>query len=271
MAGCALSVNLNKIALVRNSRGGDRPAPVAFARTALTVGAAGITVHPRPDLRHIRPDDVAALASELADHWPGAEFNIEGNPLEGPAGDYPGYLELVRRARPAQATLVPDTAGQLTSDHGFLLDAPTISMLVPIVDELHALGCRVSLFMDPDPSAIERVPATGADRIELYTGPYAQAHQAARGSAAASALTGALELHARAADAARRIGLGVNAGHDLDQDNLTAYVAAVGPSEVSIGHALVSDALEAGFAPTVAAYLTCLEAAGSRGHTRRPS
>lgn len=255
MPGCALSVNLNKIALVRNARGDRRPDPLEFAASALRCGAAGITVHPRPDQRHIRPDDVHALAALLQTDWPTAEFNIEGNPLEGALGEYPGYLALVRAARPQQATLVPDASGQLTSDHGFELDDATIAGLQPIVAELHALGCRVSLFMDPEPGRIERVPETGADRIELYTGPYA--HSAASGSAAE--LAAMLATHARAARQARALGLEVNAGHDLDQGNLRQYVDAVRPAEVSIGHALISDALDAGFEPTVRAYLECIE------------
>ena len=242
-----LSVNLNKVALLRNARGGGRPDVGALGRVCVGAGAAGLTLHPRPDGRHARADDVAALAAWLPDA--GAELNVEGNPF-APAGAagayvYPGFVEIVRRSRPTQATLVPDAAGQLTSDHGWRFPD---ARLAPVVAELQALGCRVSLFLDPDPGAMPAAAETGADRVELYTGPYAEA--AARGEA------GLLDRYAAAAEAARAAGLGVNAGHDLDLENLGPFLRAVpGVAEVSIGQALVADALERGLAATVRAYL----------------
>ena len=240
-----LSVNVNKVAVLRNSRGGARPDVVAAARTCLAAGAHGITVHPRPDLRHIRPDDVDALGPVMH----GFELNIEGNPFAPPnARGYPGLEAILARARPAQATLVPDADAQLTSDHGFDL-ARDAGRLMPIVAALKALGLRVSLFVDEDAADLARAAEIGADRIEIYTGPYAQAH--ASGDAGAS-----LERCARTAEAAQRAGLGVNAGHDLDQHNLGDFLAAVpGVLEVSIGHALFADALDEGLATTVRRYL----------------
>jgi len=243
----ALSVNINKIAVLRNSRGHDLPDPVVAARVAIEAGCDGITVHPRPDQRHIRVDDVARVGAVLGN----VEYNIEGNPFAPPRGTYPGYLELVRRARPAQATLVPDGDGQLTSDHGFDL-VRDADRLVPLVRELKSLGCRVSLFVDADVLDVERAADIGADRIELYTEPYAAAFAA--GDAAR-----ALDDCVRTADRARACGLGVNAGHDLNQANLGALKHAI-PflAEVSIGHALFGEALYAGLAPTVRAYLEIL-------------
>lgn len=246
-----LSVNVNKIALLRNARGGRIPDLLHLADVALGAGAAGITVHPRPDLRHVRPGDVTALARHLRTRWPDRELNVEGNPFEGPRDNgYPGFLPLVEAAVPTQVTLVPDAPGQLTSDHGFrpTQDAPR---LAPVVARLHGLGSRVSLFMDPEPEELRRVPDTGADRVELYTGPYAEA--AAEGVGARL-----LDAHGAAAALVRELGLGLNAGHDLDLHNLSAYAGAVDPDEVSIGHALVADALERGLAPTVRAYLDAL-------------
>lgn len=243
-----LSVNVNKIALLRNSRSGEIPDPVKFSRIALEAGAAGITVHPRPDERHIRTSDVQHLADLLSKRaYEGREFNIEGNPFIG------RYMEICRHAAPDQCTLVPDAPGQATSDHGWDI-ATNLNRLKPIVDELHNLGCRVSLFMDPDIDAIKRVPDTGADRIELYTEGYAKAH-AAGGSEAKRAL----KRYAEAAQTARDLGLGVNGGHDLNLDNLGKFVAIPGILEVSIGHALVADALEMGMDAAVQAYLQVIE------------
>ena len=242
-----LSVNVNKIAVLRNSRGGTRPDPVEAARVALEAGCYGITVHPRPDQRHVRVDDVARIAAVLGK----AEYNIEGNPFAPPRGTYPGLVELARGVRPAQVTLVPDGDAQITSDHGFDL-ARDAARLVPLVRAFKDIGCRVSLFMDADAPDIERVADVGADRIEIYTGPYALAH--ARGDAAR-----ALDACARTAERARACGLGVNAGHDLDQDNLGALTRAI-PflDEVSIGHALIGEALYEGLAVTVRRYLAIL-------------
>jgi pyridoxine 5-phosphate synthase len=247
-----LSVNVNKVAVLRNSRGGVAPSVTAAARAVLAAGAAGITVHPRPDARHIRADDVSALAQLVRAP---AELNIEGNPFAPPRADYPGLLSLVRAARPAQVTLVPDGDGQLTSDHGFTLTAAELARLGPLVADLRAAGARVSLFVDAGVRGLAQAAALGVGRIELYTGPYAEAHAAgdARRELAALAAT------AREAQAA---GLAVNAGHDLSQANLGDFLAGVpGVAEVSIGHALIGEALYAGLEATVRAYLAILSAA----------
>lgn len=254
-----LSVNVNKIAVLRNSRGGHEPDVVRAARACLDAGAHGITVHPRPDARHIRADDVHSLAALTRTR--GVEFNLEGNPFAPPRPGYPGFLALCEQVRPAQATLVPDDDGQLTSDHGFDFARDT-ERLKPLVAGLKSLGCRVSLFADAhgDPAldtaagGIERAAETGADRVELYTGPYADADAVA-----------AVTMLARFAAVARRAqaaGLGINAGHDLSQANLGAFLSAVpGVLEVSIGHALIGEALYAGLDATVRGYLAILVAA----------
>lgn len=244
----ALSVNLNKVALVRNTRHLGIPSVTRAATLCLQAGASGITVHPRPDARHIRPADVTELATLLQD-WPDREFNVEGNPFHN-------LMDCVRDLRERglpvhQVTFVPDSEGQFTSDHGWNLTADA-DRLKPLIAQAHALGVRVSLFMDADPQAMAAARAVGADRVELYTEPYA----AAWGSAAQ---TSELERFAQAAQAAQEAGLGVNAGHDLNRDNLAAFVQQV-PAvlEVSIGHALIADALELGYGATIAAYLKCL-------------
>ena len=249
-----LSVNVTQIAGLRNSRGGREPDVVHAARTCLDAGAHGITVHPRPDARHIRADDVYALAKLAGER--GVELNLEGNPFAPPRTGYPGFMALCERVRPAPATLVPDGDGQLTSDHGFDFSRDS-GRLRPMVAGLKSLGCRVSLFADAhgDPSldtaagGIERAAEAGADRVELYTGPYAEA--AAAGGAGAM-----LARFAAVARRAQRAGLGVNAGHDLSQANLGQFLAAV-PNvlEVSIGHALISEALYDGLEATVRRYL----------------
>ncbi|MBL6715043.1 MAG: pyridoxine 5'-phosphate synthase [Pseudomonadales bacterium] len=258
----ALSVNLNKIALLRNARGQDaRPALLDFARLAMQAGAAGLTVHPRPDQRHIRVADVPALAAWLRTHYPTAEFNIEGNPLAAPRADgYPGLEALVEESRPAQVTLVPDGDGQLTSDHGWAMTDEDIATLSPLVARFKKLGARVSVFMDPNPEAISRVPETGADRIELYTEPFAEAFNA-DGRRLGPATKESLALFRAAGESAQALGLGVNAGHDLDLDNLVALRTLPNLLEVSIGHALIADALELGFYGAVARYRATLEAA----------
>lgn len=247
-----LSVNVNKIAVLRNSRGGAEPNVVTAARACLDAGAHGITVHPRPDARHIRADDVYALA-ELTREY-GVEFNLEGNPFAPPRDGYPGFLTLCEQVRPAQATLVPDGDAQLTSDHGFdfVRDAQALQ---PLVAQLKALLCRVSLFADAHEDAehgMRQAAAIGADRVELYTGPYAEAHAA--GTAAAM-----LPRYVATAVQAGTAGLAVNAGHDLSQDNLGDFLRAV-PNvlEVSIGHALIGEALYAGLDATVKRYLAIL-------------
>ena len=241
-----LSVNGNKIAVLRNARGGHAPDVVRAATACLDAGAHGITVHPRPDARHVNARDVLALAALCRAR--GVEFNLEGNPFAPPREGYPGFHALCAQALPAQATLVPDADAQLTSDHGFDF-ARDGARLRPHVAALKALGCRVSLFVDAGDPAVEQAAAVGADRIELYTGPYAEGFAAGDSDAALAAC----------ADSARRAqaaGLGVNAGHDLSQANLATFLAAVpGVLEVSIGHALIDEALYAGLDATVRAYV----------------
>ncbi|MEQ8859245.1 MAG: pyridoxine 5'-phosphate synthase [Pseudomonadales bacterium] len=250
-----LSVNLNKVALLRNSRTGTTPSVVGAGRTVIASGAAGVTVHPRPDQRHIRPHDVTDLAALLAE-FPDVEFNIEGNPFAGPRGNgFPGFDALIDQARPQQATLVPDTDNQLTSDHGWDLSADT-TRLRDVIARYQSLGARVSLFMDPDPAQIELARDCGTDHIELYTGPFAaivRAHGIDHPDSLAS-----FEIYRRAARHAVTLGLGVNAGHDLDLVNLPLFRRIDEVAEVSIGHALISDALEMGLAAAVRAYLDAL-------------
>src|SRR5665647_3529494 len=231
-ARTALSVNLNKVALVRNTRHLGIPSVTRAATLCLQAGANGITVHPRPDERHIRADDVRDLAV-LLQAWPDREFNIEGNPYHNLMDV---VHDLVTHKLPVhQVTFVPDSQGQFTSDHGwsFPMDA---DRLQPLIAQAQAWGLRVSLFMDADPQAMAGAKAAGADRVELYTEPYA------------------------AARAALELGLGVNAGHDLNRDNLSTFLKRVpGVSEVSIGHALIADALELGYSATVKDYLRCID------------
>ncbi len=230
-----LSVNINKIATLRNSRGGHRPDPVQAAIDIQAFGADGITVHPRPDERHIRYADVRAIAPIIT-----TEFNIEGNPREAK------FVQLVLDVRPTQVTLVPDAAGQLTSDHGW----DTIGerkFLEEIIGVFKAAGIRTSIFVEPDARLAAAAADTGTDRIELYTEGYARAFPTEAPTAAAP--------YARAAEAAAAKDLGINAGHDLDFDNLPAFAAAIPAlAEVSIGHALISDALYYGLEATVALY-----------------
>lgn len=247
-----LSVNVNKVAVLRNSRGGREPDPVDAARIALAAGCAGITVHPRPDQRHIRGEDVTRVSGILGT----AELNIEGNPFAPPRPGYPGLLAIVQQAQPAQVTLVPDADGQLTSDHGFDLGAD-LGPLKTLVGRFKASGCRVSLFVDAGADGVERVAECGADRVEIYTGPFAEAF-------AAGAVQAELDKCVATATRARAAGLGVNAGHDLSQANLACLLRAI-PwiDEVSIGHALFSEALQAGLDTTVRRYLDILrDAAG---------
>ena len=234
-----LSVNVNKVATLRNNRSIGIPSVRRAAALCLAAGAAGITVHPRPDQRHIRPADVIELA-ELLKSFPEAEFNIEGNP-------FADYLHFAREVRPTQCTLVPDAPEARTSDHGWDLKRET-SRLGPVIETLKGLGCRVSLFMDPLPQEMELAAKLGVDRIELYTAPYAE--DFARGNPRAA------DAYTAAARRAGEVGLGVNAGHDLNLQNLAAFLAAV-PNvlEVSIGHALIADALEFGLRETVRMYL----------------
>ncbi len=238
-----LSVNVNKVATLRNTRELSIPSVVRAAQICLDAGAHGITVHPRPDQRHIRPADVRNLATLLR-KYPAAEYNIEGNPFHG-------YMDLVGEIRPTQCTLVPDEPAAFTSNQGWNLTTENIDRLRPIVQQLKEWGCRVSLFMDAT-ADMQPAAALGADRVELYTEPYAADYRK-RGNIAA-------EPFAKAAQAATAVGMKVNAGHDLSLDNLHALVAAI-PSlaEVSIGHALIADALEFGLADTVRQYLIAAE------------
>ena len=245
----ALSINLNKIALIRNSREGDYPSVVEHAKTCIDCGVDGITVHPRPDQRHIRPDDVRQLAA-LTGQLDEVEFNIEGNPFADALGSYPGLIALVQETQPDQCTLVPDADNQLTSDHGFDLTQQA-EKLAPIIRQIKAMGARVSLFMDPDIEQIKLASEVGADRIELYTGPYA----AAWGS---NQLETHFQQHLAAAKLATSLGMGVNAGHDLNLDNLAKFASIPDLLEVSIGHAFTVDSLDRGMVSALRAYQACL-------------
>jgi pyridoxine 5-phosphate synthase len=233
-----LSVNVNKIALLRNSRGANIPDLVQFALDCEQFGAEGITVHPRPDERHIRFSDVPALKSVVK-----TEFNIEGNPT-------PDFLQLVIANQPHQCTLVPDAVDQLTSDHGWDT-RKHLGFLQDTIGQLHEAGIRVSIFIDPDTELMETAQKTGTDRIELYTGPYAHDFYTNRDEA--------VRPYAEAAAAAHALGLGINAGHDLNLDNLQFFKQHVPMlAEVSIGHALVRDALYYGIQNTIQMYLKAL-------------
>jgi pyridoxine 5-phosphate synthase len=238
-----LSVNLNKVALLRNARPLAIPSVVKMGEISIAAGAHGLTVHPRPDERHIRRSDVYDLAALLKQH-PTIEYNIEGNPLESP------FMEIIREVRPHQCTLVPDDLTQNTSDHGWNV-AQDADKLKPIIAELNELGCRVSLFIDPDIEQIKRAGELGCERIELYTEPYATAYREGNGEES-------FELYRQAAACAQAIGLGVNGGHDLNLENLPKFKEIPNLLEVSIGHALTADALEMGFAGAVKAYLRAL-------------
>jgi pyridoxine 5-phosphate synthase len=240
-----LSVNLNKVALLRNSRNIGIPSVLRVAELSIGAGAHGITVHPRPDHRHIRPSDVYEL-SDFLKQYPCVEFNIEGNP-------FPEFLEMARLVKPVQCTLVPDGPDAMTSDHGWDLDEEG-QRLDPIIAELHDLGARVSIFMDADSDQWEKARELGADRVELYTQPYAEAF-------ARNDFEAVFEKYAFAAKAAQSAGLGVNAGHDLNLQNLGKFCEIPGILEVSIGHALVADALEMGISDAVRAYLQILTVA----------
>ena len=243
----ALSVNLNKVALVRNTRQLGIPSVLFAAATCLDAGAHGITVHPRPDERHIRPQDVHDLSALLRRDWPAAEFNIEGNPFHN-------LMDFVRELRPHQATFVPDSETQSTSDHGWSFPEDA-DRLRPVIAEARSLGVRVSLFMDPNPEMMAAAKAVGADRVELYTEGYAASRDTSKAD-------GVLQLYVEAARAAQAAGLEVNAGHDLSRENLTEFLRAV-PSvrEVSIGHAFVSDALELGYIVATREYLRRIDEA----------
>jgi pyridoxine 5-phosphate synthase len=240
-----LSVNLNKVALLRNSRRTGVPDLCRFAGLALRAGAKGLTVHPRPDERHIRATDVPMLANLVHPLRPAVEFNIEGYPDER-------LMQILRAVRPDQATLVPDAPDAFTSEEGWKLDAAEVALAVPMISAMKSLGCRVILFIDPEPAVVDRVRASGADGIEIYTGAYAAAFRQ----------DGHQPLLAKiqtTAERARAAGLVVNAGHDLNLHNIPPLMQAV-PflAEASIGHELTADALETGFSATVAAYARAL-------------
>lgn len=251
MAKTALSVNVNKVASLRNTRQLDIPSVTRAAQLCLKAGAAGITVHPRPDERHIRKNDVFDIA-ELMRLWPQREYNIEGNPLHN-------LMDLVRALahssmRPHQATFVPDSHAQATSDHGWSFPQDA-AQLQPLIDECHSLGVRVSLFMDPIPEQMALAKALGADRVELYTETWASSWGTPQQAQVLAQFTAT-------AQAALAAGLGINAGHDLNRDNLTAFLQAVpGITEVSIGHALIADALELGYTSAVQSYQACIDKA----------
>lgn len=241
-----LSVNVNKVALLRNTRHLGEPSVVRAARICLNAGAAGITVHPRPDERHIRRADVFDIAALLKD-WPKAEYNIEGNPFHN-------LMEFIRAVRPAQATFVPDSESQSTSDHGWNLKEDA-ARLAPLILECRELGVRVSLFMDPIAEQMSLAKKLGAERIELYTESWAASFHT-------SARIATLSTFISTSKAAMDVGLVINAGHDLNRENLTPFLKAVpGIAEVSIGHALICDALELGYDRTVRAYLDCIQSA----------
>ncbi len=248
-----LSVNVNKVATLRNQRSVGVPSVLAASIAALDAGAHGITVHPRPDGRHIRSHDVDALSELLkSSQWQDREFNIEGNPLDFGGGH---LMPMLRRVRPTQVTLVPDDPAQNTSDHGWDV-VKHLQTLRPIVKELQDLGCRVSLFLDPDPEQAKRAADTGADRIELYTESYAQAYEQG-----GETLDKSYNTFKQTAQAAASVGLGINAGHDLNLSNLPRFVTIPNLLEVSIGHALIADALMIGIREAVKAYLkACAEA-----------
>jgi pyridoxine 5-phosphate synthase len=246
-----LSVNVNKVATVRNSRGGSIPSVLEAARVVVSAGAAGVTVHPRSDERHITRRDVRELRQAFATEWgPALEYNIEGDPR-------PDWLDLVCEVRPAQATLVPVSPGEVTSHAGWA-PGEQRALLEASIARLHAGGIRVSLFVDPEPASIEWAKELGADRVELYTEPFARAFE--MGSDAA---TRSFETYVRAAEVARAQGLGLNAGHDLDLENLVLFRTLPHLDEVSIGHAIVSRAIFVGLERVVHEYLDLLRS--SRG------
>jgi len=237
-----LSVNVNKIAWLRNARGEGRPNLLELSKVLIDAGIHGLTVHPRPDLRHITPDDVYELSLLCKEQ--SVEFNIEGNPYSEPSKIYPGFLNLVNDIQPDQCTLVPDSPDQLTSDHGWEIKPNEHNSIKNILEEIQTDKIRVSFFVDPNLSQIDSIKELGAQRIELYTGPYA-----------ANPTTEVLSQYEKAFLYAKDLGLGVNAGHDLDLNNLELFLSKVPADEVSIGHALISDALIDGLYDVTKQYL----------------
>lgn len=250
----ALSVNVNKIAWLRNAREGTRPDLIDCCKTIVEAGANGLTVHPRPDQRHIRPDDVGAIA-EFLNGSKTIEYNVEGNPDAGPEPNgYPGFLKLVNVVRPTQCTLVPDASDQLTSDHGFdLTDSQVFNKVRGYIAQLHSQGMRVSIFLDAQKDQVRKAAEVGTDRIELYTGPWVELTET-HGLESTPAET-MLNQYQNAVEQARDLQLGVNAGHDLNLLNLNKFCSIGQIDEVSIGHALISDALDFGLELAVHKYL----------------
>ena len=228
-----LSVNVNKIAWLRNARGEGRPDIIELSKILIDCGIQGLTVHPRPDLRHITPDDVYDISLLCIES--NVEFNIEGNPYSEPTEIYPGFINLVKEIEPDQCTLVPDSPEQITSDHGWQIKDNDLDGIREIVNTLKTAKTRISFFVDPDKLFINQIKLAGADRIELYTGPYA-----------VNPTLEVVSKYEKAFNHAKDIGLGVNAGHDLDLNNLELFLSKVPADEVSIGHALISDALISG-------------------------
>jgi len=241
-----LSVNVNKVATLRNSRGGRDPKVLDAVQACLRAGAAGITVHPRADQRHITPQDVHDIARALEARRPAVEYNIEGDPR-------PDLLDLVDAVRPDQCTLVPVVPGEITSQAGWRA-GPDAERLPRVIERLKSRGIRVSVFVDPVPEAIALAARAGADRVELYTEPYARAFENGEASA-----RGSFDEYSRAAQAAFGAGMGVNAGHDLDLDNLALFCTLPHLDEVSIGHAIMSRALFVGLERVVREYLSVLQ------------
>ena len=245
-----LSVNINKIALLRNSRESNTPDLVEYAKKIIGYGAQGITIHPRPDQRHIKVSDIALIKNSID-----VELNIEGNPFTTPlpshrtnTADYPGFMQLIEEYQPEQTTLVPDLDHQLTSDHGFNIKE-NYHLLEPIVKKIKDLGSRVSIFLDPDIEQISLAHSMGADRVEFYTGPFAHEYKN----------NVSIAHYVDAAEHAHTIGMEINAGHDLSLENLSAFLeVAPHTKEVSIGHALISDALLYGLQTTIKKYLNCI-------------
>ena len=243
-----LSVNINKIALIRNSRKGNNPSLEFFSKKIIESGANGITVHPRPDLRHIRPDDlsdISLITKELD-----VEFNIEGNPYEERLGDYPGFLNLIESVKPSQCTLVPDDSNQLTSDHGWNIHSEH-NKLKDVLTYLKQNNIRSSVFIDPDISQLDAAKDIGVDRIEIYTGPFAEAF--------AKNDENTLAAYREAIEYANEINLEVNAGHDLNLENLATLLSYGNIKEVSIGHALISESLIHGIGNTIQKYTKIIQ------------
>ncbi len=243
-----LSVNVNKVATLRNSRGGSHPSVIEAVETCIAAGAPGITVHPRADQRHIRPSDVREISSLLRSRHSGIEFNIEGDPR-------PDLLEMVHNVHPDQCTLVPVVPGEITSQAGWRQRMDAASTLETIVRDLRGAGVRVSLFVDAEAEPIRWAASIGANRVELYTEPFARAFEAGAEQARRS-----FETYVAAARLASSLGLGINAGHDLDLDNLILFRSLPHLDEVSIGHAIMSRALFVGLDTVVREYLAVLAA-----------